>query len=292
MRLSDWRGRPSSRLAEFRFNVRRSIQRTTNIDCCAAAWIDGQSGHRRGRSFGPGCGDRDPAGRWKGVGWSSATSPKRLRTLDGGANCDSRRHRDSGGVRPGRLESVGELVAAAATAFGGVDAMFNVGADMRALVCSDTDVVDIDLDIGGSGDGGESSRIRRRDEACDSADARAWRRGDRQHVVGGRLSARTRPPGLCHRQGGHRGADTPRRISVGEGRHPVQRRGTRLHRDRGDSVGSAMVVSWKPPHLRRIRGTRVGVPDDVASLVAFLLSDEGEWINGQVINLDGGTVLR
>ncbi|OBH08250.1 MULTISPECIES: SDR family NAD(P)-dependent oxidoreductase [unclassified Mycobacterium] len=44
--------------------------------------------------------------------------------------------------------------------------------------------------------------------------------------------------------------------------------------------------------LRRIRSTRVGLPDDVASLVAFLLSDEGAWINGQVVNIDGGTVLR
>jgi len=29
-----------------------------------------------------------------------------------------------------------------------------------------------------------------------------------------------------------------------------------------------------------------------AALVAFLLSEEGAWINGQVINIDGGTVLR
>jgi NAD(P)-dependent dehydrogenase (short-subunit alcohol dehydrogenase family) len=44
--------------------------------------------------------------------------------------------------------------------------------------------------------------------------------------------------------------------------------------------------------LKRMRGNRVGGSGDIASLVAFLISLEGEWINGQVINIDGGTVLR
>jgi NAD(P)-dependent dehydrogenase (short-subunit alcohol dehydrogenase family) len=44
--------------------------------------------------------------------------------------------------------------------------------------------------------------------------------------------------------------------------------------------------------LKRIRGTRVGDPEDVAALVAFLLSSEGSWINGQIVNIDGGTILR
>jgi NAD(P)-dependent dehydrogenase (short-subunit alcohol dehydrogenase family) len=37
---------------------------------------------------------------------------------------------------------------------------------------------------------------------------------------------------------------------------------------------------------------RLGAPRDIASMVAFLISDEGEWINGQVIGVDGGTVMR
>jgi len=31
-----------------------------------------------------------------------------------------------------------------------------------------------------------------------------------------------------------------------------------------------------------------GTPDDVANLVGFLVSDEGAWIRGQVLNSEGG----
>jgi NAD(P)-dependent dehydrogenase (short-subunit alcohol dehydrogenase family) len=37
---------------------------------------------------------------------------------------------------------------------------------------------------------------------------------------------------------------------------------------------------------------RVGRPDDIAAAVAFLMSSDAEWINGQVISVDGGMVLR
>ena len=33
---------------------------------------------------------------------------------------------------------------------------------------------------------------------------------------------------------------------------------------------------------------RIGSPEDIASLTAFLISDEADWITGQVFNVDGG----
>ncbi|MFC0109171.1 SDR family oxidoreductase [Kibdelosporangium aridum] len=36
---------------------------------------------------------------------------------------------------------------------------------------------------------------------------------------------------------------------------------------------------------------RLGVPSDIASAVAFLLSDEASWITGQTLTLDGGITL-
>jgi 3-oxoacyl-[acyl-carrier protein] reductase len=35
---------------------------------------------------------------------------------------------------------------------------------------------------------------------------------------------------------------------------------------------------------------RLGTPEDTAATIAFLCSPEGEWINGQVIRINGGTV--
>ncbi len=36
----------------------------------------------------------------------------------------------------------------------------------------------------------------------------------------------------------------------------------------------------------------VGEPEDIAAMVALLLSADGAWINGQVISVDGGATLR
>jgi NAD(P)-dependent dehydrogenase (short-subunit alcohol dehydrogenase family) len=36
----------------------------------------------------------------------------------------------------------------------------------------------------------------------------------------------------------------------------------------------------------------MGTPEDIAAMVTMLLSDDGSWINGQVISVDGGTTIR
>lgn len=36
---------------------------------------------------------------------------------------------------------------------------------------------------------------------------------------------------------------------------------------------------------------RLGQPDDVAKVVGFLATDEGGWVNGQVVRVNGGSVI-
>jgi NAD(P)-dependent dehydrogenase (short-subunit alcohol dehydrogenase family) len=48
--------------------------------------------------------------------------------------------------------------------------------------------------------------------------------------------------------------------------------------------------------LRQILGSmplsRQGTPDDIVGACLFLLSDEARWITGQVLNVDGGQIMR
>ncbi|MCD9622874.1 SDR family NAD(P)-dependent oxidoreductase [Rhabdothermincola salaria] len=60
--------------------------------------------------------------------------------------------------------------------------------------------------------------------------------------------------------------------------------------------GPEMLAGLSEENERRMRRAsrshRLGTADDIASAVTFLLSDDAEWINGQVLCVDGGTILR
>ncbi len=187
-------------------------------------------------------------------------------------------------------DSVAELMHSAATSFGGVDLLFNVGADM-STIRADTDVVDIDFAV--------------------------WDRVMTVNVRGYVAALKYAIPAMLERGGGAivnmssaaafqgepaRPAYAAAKAGIGAlTRHVASRWGKEGIRCNAVAPGfTATEVIRSVPQwpdleagaLKRIRGTRVGDPDDIAALVAFLLSAEGEWINGQVVNIDGGTVLR
>ncbi len=41
-----------------------------------------------------------------------------------------------------------------------------------------------------------------------------------------------------------------------------------------------------------MKSPRVGSGDDIAAMVAMLLSSDGEWVNGQIISVDAGMSMR
>ncbi|OAA60359.1 tetrahydroxynaphthalene reductase [Niveomyces insectorum RCEF 264] len=51
-----------------------------------------------------------------------------------------------------------------------------------------------------------------------------------------------------------------------------------------DEETDEYAAGWSPIH-------RVGLPIDVARVVAFLASQDGEWINGKVLGVDGGACM-
>jgi NAD(P)-dependent dehydrogenase (short-subunit alcohol dehydrogenase family) len=50
-------------------------------------------------------------------------------------------------------------------------------------------------------------------------------------------------------------------------------------------------VEFREQQRKRVPSPRLGNVQDIAALVAFLLSDEAGWINGQAISVDGGSLM-
>lgn len=187
-------------------------------------------------------------------------------------------------------ESVGDLIDTATTSYDGVDLLFNVGADMGTIRL-DTDVVDIDF---GVWDRVMAVSLRGYVAAMKYAIPRMLGRGGGAIVNMSSAAAFQGEPA--------RPAYATAKAGIGAlTRHVASRWGKEGIRCNAVAPGFTAteairsVPQWpdlQAAALKRIRGTRVGEPADIASLVAFLLSEEGFWINGQVINIDGGTVLR
>lgn len=59
-----------------------------------------------------------------------------------------------------------------------------------------------------------------------------------------------------------------------------------------DQARAVMPEEMQADWLAQTRSPRLGRPDDIAGMVAMLASEEGVWINGQVISIDGGLTMR
>ncbi|OBI37063.1 SDR family NAD(P)-dependent oxidoreductase [Mycobacterium colombiense] len=187
-------------------------------------------------------------------------------------------------------QSVANLIAHSTDTFGQLDGLFTIGADMSTLR-DDSDVVDIDFALW---DRVMTVNLRGYVAAMKSAIPAMLATGGGAIVNMSSAAAfqgePTRPAYAAAKAG--IGALT-RHVAARWGKDGIRCNAVAPGFTATDAIRSA--PQWpdlEASALRRIRSHRVGGPADVAALVAFLLSAEGEWINGQVINVDGGTVLR
>jgi NAD(P)-dependent dehydrogenase (short-subunit alcohol dehydrogenase family) len=188
--------------------------------------------------------------------------------------------------------AVAALFEAAVDAYGGVDLLYNVAADMTERgLRGDTDVLTVDLAV--------------------------WDRTMTVDLRGYLLTIRHAIPLMLARGGGAIVNTSSGAAFVGEAervcyavaksgitaltRHVASGWGKRGIRCNAIAPGLVLTETVRNgPHfadmertiLEVTRSPRLGDPADVAGMVAFLFSDDGAWINGQVIAVDGGNTMR
>jgi len=57
-------------------------------------------------------------------------------------------------------------------------------------------------------------------------------------------------------------------------------------------AGGQVPPEWADLCLTQTRSTRLGKAEDIAGVAAMLLSEDGRWINGQVVHVNGGALLN
>jgi NAD(P)-dependent dehydrogenase (short-subunit alcohol dehydrogenase family) len=189
-----------------------------------------------------------------------------------------------------REDSVGELFEEVAREFGGVDLLHNVAADLsQGTIGRDTDLLDVDLAV--------------------------WDRTMLVDLRGYVLTMRAAIPMMLARGGGAIVNTSSAAAFVGESTRPAYgaakaginavsrhvanrwgREGIRcnvvapglvLTETAADAVSDVLAK-----RLARNPSGRLGTPEDIAAAVAYLLSSDADFVNGQVISVDGGITMR
>lgn len=183
------------------------------------------------------------------------------------------------------------LIATAVETFGGVDFLHNNGADGSAQTTGrDGDLLSMEFEV--------------------------WERTFHTNLYGFAYTCRAILPHFLQHGGGVIVNTSSGTAIVGEGqrvayacskaginalsRHIASRWGK--ERIRCNAVAPGVVLSealqaitsdeFRAQRLSIARSPRLGRPADIAGMVVFLFSEDAEWINGQVIHVNGGSTLR
>jgi NAD(P)-dependent dehydrogenase (short-subunit alcohol dehydrogenase family) len=189
--------------------------------------------------------------------------------------------------------SVSDLISLTVSQYGGVDLLDNNAADTSpAAMVGDLDVVSIDMDL--------------------------WDRIFAVNIRGFALTARYAIPAMVERGGGaivniasgsglsgepdHVAYGCSKAAVIQLARHIAVRWGK--DNIRCNAIAPGLIVTEKVAALgetfshfanlirARVLTPSLGVPDDIAATVAFLLSDDAHYITGQILPVDGGMFIR
>ncbi|OBJ02196.1 SDR family NAD(P)-dependent oxidoreductase [Mycobacterium sp. 1465703.0] len=83
-----------------------------------------------------------------------------------------------------------------------------------------------------------------------------------------------------------------RHVAVNWGKHNIRSNGVMPGLVMGETQERQNDLALQQAFLTFGKTTRLGKPDDLAAISTFLLSDEAEWITGQVWYIGGGSHLR
>ena len=190
--------------------------------------------------------------------------------------------------------SVSALMQAAVDTYGGIDVLFNNGADLSTVtVTNDTDAVTIDVD---HWDYILRVNLRGYLFACRHAIPHMLRRGggaivctssDESFIVSsfpGHVAYQAAKAGvvaLVHHVVSRWGKESIRCNCVSPGAIQTES----FARNLGDFADLVDEIAANNP------SGRLGKPSDIAGTVAFLLSEDAAWVNGQVIHVNGGRLV-
>lgn len=187
--------------------------------------------------------------------------------------------------------SITAMVTTARTEFGVLDGVVNIAAAL------DLDTMERDVDLIGM-------------------DVTLWQRVMNANLIGYALIIKEAIPLLLEAGGGaivnvssitvHMGgADEPAYVSSKAGVNALTRHVATTwgkNNIRANAIAPGVIAHARMRELTpktvldewstKVRLPRLGNSDDIAAPIAFLLSDDGEWVTGQVWSVDGGQTLR
>jgi NAD(P)-dependent dehydrogenase (short-subunit alcohol dehydrogenase family) len=184
-------------------------------------------------------------------------------------------------------ESFKDLVDFAVSEYGGLHGLFNVAADLSAAtIGADSDVTTVSIDVW---------------KHTIDVTLTGYMYGIRHALPvmiagGGGSIVNTMSSSVWEGEDIHAAYQSAKSGLVGLTRHAASvggKRGVRTNAVAPGVVltGTALAVTsqeWRDEALAAVRSPRLGVPEDLGAFVAFLMSDDAAYINGQTMLMDGG----